>query len=38
MAASEAVIASVQAPQPDTRLDGLNPGEEIEVAGNGFSR
>ena len=32
-----AVIASVQAPQPDTRLDGLNPGEEIEVAGTVFS-
>jgi GAF domain-containing protein/CheY-like chemotaxis protein len=28
-----AVIAENQAPQPDTRLDALHPGEEIEVAG-----
>jgi GAF domain-containing protein/CheY-like chemotaxis protein len=28
-----AVVAALQAPQPDTRLDGLHPGEEIEVAG-----
>jgi len=28
-----AVVASLQAPQPDTRLDALHPGEEIEVVG-----
>jgi len=28
-----AVVAAPEAPQPDTRLDGLHPGEEIEVAG-----
>ncbi|MGA2725699.1 MAG: GAF domain-containing protein [Bryobacteraceae bacterium] len=28
-----AVVAALQAPQPDTRLDGLHPGEEIEVVG-----
>jgi signal transduction histidine kinase len=28
-----AVVAALQAPQPDTRLDGLRPGEEIEVVG-----
>jgi GAF domain-containing protein/CheY-like chemotaxis protein len=28
-----AVVAAFQAPQPDTRLDGLHPGEEIEVVG-----
>jgi GAF domain-containing protein/CheY-like chemotaxis protein len=28
-----AVVAAVQAPQPDHRLDGLHPGEEIEVVG-----
>ena len=28
-----AVVAAVQAPQPDARLDGLHPGDEIEVVG-----
>jgi len=28
-----AVVAAVQAPQPDARLDGLHPGDEIEVIG-----
>jgi GAF domain-containing protein/CheY-like chemotaxis protein len=28
-----AVLAALQAPQPDTRLDGLHAGEEIEVVG-----
>jgi signal transduction histidine kinase/CheY-like chemotaxis protein len=28
-----AVVAALQAPQPDTRLDALHPGEEIEVVG-----
>jgi GAF domain-containing protein len=28
-----AVLAALQEPQPDTRLDGLHPGEEIEVVG-----
>jgi len=28
-----AVVATLQAPQPDGRLDGLHPGEEIEVVG-----
>jgi len=28
-----AVLAALQAPQIDTRLDGLHPGEEIEVVG-----
>jgi GAF domain-containing protein/CheY-like chemotaxis protein len=28
-----AAIAALQEPQPDTRLDGLHPGEEIEVVG-----
>jgi GAF domain-containing protein/CheY-like chemotaxis protein len=28
-----AVVATVQAPKPDSRLDGLHPGEEIEVVG-----
>jgi GAF domain-containing protein/CheY-like chemotaxis protein len=28
-----AVVATLQAPQPDTRLDALHPGEEIEVVG-----
>jgi GAF domain-containing protein/CheY-like chemotaxis protein len=28
-----AVVAEIQAPQPNTRLDALHPGEEIEVVG-----
>src|ERR1019366_2772378 len=28
-----AVVAELQAPQPNTRLDALHPGEEIEVVG-----
>jgi GAF domain-containing protein/CheY-like chemotaxis protein len=32
-----AIVAALQAPQPDTRLDGLHPGEEIEVVGTVFS-
>jgi GAF domain-containing protein/CheY-like chemotaxis protein len=28
-----AIVAALQAPQPDTRLDALHPGEEIEVVG-----
>jgi GAF domain-containing protein/CheY-like chemotaxis protein len=32
-----AVLATLQSPQPDTRLDGVHPGEEIEVVGTVFS-
>src|SRR5271157_5605560 len=32
-----AVLAVLQAPEPDTRLDALHPGEEIEVVGTVFS-